>query len=161
MANRRRWLQFSLRGFIVVLTIGCVWLGWKVERARESERAIDAVRKAGCRVYYDKTGAMPPGNRLLANLLGERVTIFLGKPRRLDKTLALHLSHINSISRLNVYVATDSDLQHLEGLTNAGNITCHCEKNVTRDGLLKLQGTVPNTDIDIAWIGKGLEILRR
>ena len=52
MAIRRRWFQFSLRGFLVVLTIGCVWLGWKVEKARKRGRAIDAIVAMGATAYY-------------------------------------------------------------------------------------------------------------
>lgn len=40
----RRWLQFSLQGFLVVLTIGCVWLG---TMARKRGRAIDAILQSG------------------------------------------------------------------------------------------------------------------
>jgi hypothetical protein len=49
----RRWLQFSLRGFIVVLTIGCIWLGWKVERARRQHDAVRAIEKLRGWVIYD------------------------------------------------------------------------------------------------------------
>jgi hypothetical protein len=51
--SRRRWLQFSLRGFLVGLTIGCVWLGWKVEQAREQRIVAQAVRECGGGIWYD------------------------------------------------------------------------------------------------------------
>ena len=56
--SRRRWLQFSLRGFLVVLTIGCVWLGWQTERAREQANAVKAIEALGGVVQYDwQTGS--------------------------------------------------------------------------------------------------------
>jgi hypothetical protein len=45
-------LQFSLRALLVILTVGCVGIGWTVERARRRGRAIDALVDAGCDVCY-------------------------------------------------------------------------------------------------------------
>lgn len=53
MATRRRWLQFSLRSFLVALTIGCIWLGWNVERASKQRKAVEAVEAIGGIVLYD------------------------------------------------------------------------------------------------------------
>jgi hypothetical protein len=53
MATARRWLQFSLRGFLVMLTLGSVWFGWKAERAREQRQAVTAIEAFGGLVYYD------------------------------------------------------------------------------------------------------------
>ena len=54
---RRRWLQFSLRSFFVLLTVGCLWLGWKVERTSERTRqqreAVKAIEALTGRVQYD------------------------------------------------------------------------------------------------------------
>lgn len=53
MATRRRkWFQFSLRGLIVALTIGCVWLGWQVEGARRQRKAIAAIELLGGGTKY-------------------------------------------------------------------------------------------------------------
>lgn len=49
----RRWLQFSLRSFLIVLTIGCLWLGWKVERARRQRETVKAIEASGGWVHYD------------------------------------------------------------------------------------------------------------
>lgn len=53
MATRRRWLQFSLRGFLVVLTIGCLWLGYRVEKARWEIEAVKSIERLGGVVRYD------------------------------------------------------------------------------------------------------------
>lgn len=83
MAGRRRWLQFSLRAFWAVLTIGCIWIGWLANRAHEQRRAARAVRQLGGIVYYDrqldwtadnwtiKAPSPPRGPRWLRSLVGD------------------------------------------------------------------------------------------
>lgn len=44
---RRRRLQFSLRGFLITVTVGCIWLGWKVETDRRQRVAINAIKAMG------------------------------------------------------------------------------------------------------------------
>jgi hypothetical protein len=53
MATSRRWLQFSLRGFLVMVTIGCLWLGRKAEQAHKQAAAIRAIEALGAVVQYD------------------------------------------------------------------------------------------------------------
>ena len=48
----RRWFQFSLRGFLIAVTLLAVWLGWTVQRARKRGAAIDFIVKAGGTVGY-------------------------------------------------------------------------------------------------------------
>ena len=65
---RRRWLQYSLRTFFVLLTVFCVWLGWTVHRANEQRKAVAWVREMGWSVEYDD--AEPPSPKWLVELLG-------------------------------------------------------------------------------------------
>ncbi len=51
--SRRRLLRISLRTFLVLLTVGCVWLGWKVNRAQKQRAAVAWVEEMGGWVYYD------------------------------------------------------------------------------------------------------------
>ena len=53
MTTRRRWLQFSLRGFFVVVTIGCLWLGVAVNRAREEAEAVKRIEAVYGVVEYN------------------------------------------------------------------------------------------------------------
>ena len=39
---RRRWLRFSLRSLLILITILCVWLGVKVNQARRQKEAFTA-----------------------------------------------------------------------------------------------------------------------
>ncbi|HUY90495.1 MAG TPA: hypothetical protein VMV10_17290 [Pirellulales bacterium] len=53
MATRRRWLQFSLRTFLVLLTALAVWLGVASHRMREQREAVKAIETLGGTVAYD------------------------------------------------------------------------------------------------------------
>ena len=53
MTSRRRWLQFSLWGFFVLLTALAVWLGVIVHRAREQREAVKAIEALEAIVGYD------------------------------------------------------------------------------------------------------------
>jgi len=50
---RRRWFQFSLRSFLIVVTVFAVWLGWKVDRARKQREAVRAIETIRGVVQYD------------------------------------------------------------------------------------------------------------
>ena len=79
--RRPRWLRFSLRTLLVVITVLCVWLGFKVNAARRQKEAVDAILKAGGTVFYDfqrpanvvgvPVATEPPGARWLRRLLGD------------------------------------------------------------------------------------------
>ena len=49
---RRRWLQFSLRTLLVVVTVFCIWMWIATKRAREQRWAVEAILKAGGTVAY-------------------------------------------------------------------------------------------------------------
>ena len=48
-----RWLRFSLRTLLVLVTALCIWLGIQVNAARRQREAVAAIQKAGGTVYYD------------------------------------------------------------------------------------------------------------
>jgi hypothetical protein len=49
---RRRWLRFSLRTFLLVVTALCIWLGVKVNQARRQKEAVAALKSLGMHFYY-------------------------------------------------------------------------------------------------------------
>src|SRR3569623_2762908 len=53
MARGRRWLQFSLRGSLLAMTIACLWLGRTVDRAQKQRAAVEAIEAIGGVVQYD------------------------------------------------------------------------------------------------------------
>jgi len=52
MKPTRRWFQYSLRSFLVVLTALAVWLGIVVNSAREQREAVKAIEALGGQVLY-------------------------------------------------------------------------------------------------------------
>jgi hypothetical protein len=50
--RRRRWLQFSLRTFLLLTTVLGVWLGLYIRSARRQQAAVEAIRAQGG-VRYD------------------------------------------------------------------------------------------------------------
>lgn len=53
MKPTRRWFQYSLRSFLVLLTAMAVWLGVIVNRAREQRETVKAIEALMGRVQYD------------------------------------------------------------------------------------------------------------
>jgi hypothetical protein len=51
--RRPRWLRFSLRTLLVVITVLCVWLGIQVNAARRQKHAVAAILKSAGEVVYD------------------------------------------------------------------------------------------------------------
>src|SRR5215469_3974033 len=76
----RRWFQLSLRAMLVLVTIGCIGLGWEVERVRRQRAAVAAIQAAGGTVMYDwhetaprtvSTAGQPKGPVWLRKLIGD------------------------------------------------------------------------------------------
>lgn len=53
MNSGRRRLQFSLRTFLIILTVLAVWLGNAVNRAREQREVVKAIEALGGTVQYN------------------------------------------------------------------------------------------------------------
>src|SRR3569623_2568747 len=53
MKRHRRWFQYSLRSFLILLTVSAVWLGVVVHRAAEQREAVKVIQALGGVVYYD------------------------------------------------------------------------------------------------------------
>jgi hypothetical protein len=50
---KRRWFRYSLRTFLVIVTLICVWLGWEFSSARKQKHAVEAIRAIGGTALYD------------------------------------------------------------------------------------------------------------
>ena len=90
---KRRWFRFSLRALLVLVTVLCVWLGFKVNAVRKQKEAIDAIMQAGGSFWFDYQYAVgdsnltnpdpditPPGPTWLRKFLGDdyfRTPVFL------------------------------------------------------------------------------------
>ena len=58
---RGRWFQFSLRGFLIAVTVLTVALGWTVEQAHRRGRAIQAIVDEYGDVWHDPETNQRPG----------------------------------------------------------------------------------------------------
>jgi hypothetical protein len=75
--SHRRRLRFSLRSLLAATTVFCIWLGFKVNAAREQRQIVKMVHELGGTVWFDyefdSAGNHlnpPPEVGCLANLLG-------------------------------------------------------------------------------------------
>ena len=50
---KRRLLRFSLRTMLVVVTVLCVLLGWKVHKVNKQKRVVAWVEEMGGEVFFD------------------------------------------------------------------------------------------------------------
>jgi internalin A len=56
----RRWLRFSLRTLLIVMTVLCIWLAIQVNAARRQKEAVTAILKVGGEMWFDYQSVPPP-----------------------------------------------------------------------------------------------------
>src|SRR5262245_13991502 len=49
----KKWLRFSLRTMLLLITALCIWLGFQVNAARRQREAVTAILRNGGTVKYD------------------------------------------------------------------------------------------------------------
>ena len=129
--SKRRFLRFNLSSLLLVVLVLCIWLGWKVERARKQREAVNWIRKSGGSVIYDYriddnyrgiANAEPPGPKWLMEQLG--------------------IDFFDDVAEVILWEKQVSDVSPLAGLTNLQWL--YLTHNVVSDvtplaGLTKLQ----------------------
>jgi Leucine-rich repeat (LRR) protein len=118
-----RWLQFSIRTMLVIVTVSCVALSVWVAPAERQRRAVKAIEALEGTVYYAHDEAASDSFPLT----------FLR--RWLPQ---VYFDQIKEIS-LSATQVTDADLAHLDGLTSL-EILWLGTTQVTDAGLPQLQG---------------------
>lgn len=76
MKSTRRWFQYSLRSFLILVTALAIWLGVVVNRAREQREAVKAIEALGGFAQYDwqyiePSTDEPPGPAWLRRIVGD------------------------------------------------------------------------------------------
>ena len=152
MIKNRRWLQFSLRAFVSLLTIGCLLLGWRVEQARRRGQAIDAIVKAGGFVGYGDTGDSPFLSRDKAidhfwlDPKGAPVKIAIMTP--LNASLGPQLSLVDHIGNLEIATAlTEKEMRYLEGIQCKCEIRFYNTYGIPQTVFEELQRKLPNAKV--------------
>ena len=71
---KRRWLQFSLRTMLLVVTVFCIWLGITAKRARDQKQAIATIMEMGGGIGFQHKvdNTEPPGPEWLRRLIAKR-----------------------------------------------------------------------------------------
>lgn len=131
---KRRWLQFRLRTLLIavlVLSLPLSWFAVRMERARRQREAVQAIVKAGGRVFYDYQGdntedafdpsAKSPNPNWVRALLGDDflsdATAVFGDENFGDSE-ASNLNSLTGITGLYLENAkiTDAGVEHVKGL---------------------------------------------
>ncbi|MEX0613622.1 MAG: hypothetical protein WD229_16005 [Pirellulales bacterium] len=156
---RRRWLQYSLRWLLVIVTLSGIGLGLVVRRAERQRKAVAEVRASGEAWYKFEVSPPPavrgelPGPDWLCRLLGvdyfAEVTNATLAFSATDATVA-HLSGLTSLKELSLYGTrvTDPGLAHLSGLTSLQWLSLD-RTQVGDAGLAYLSGL---TSLQVLWL---------
>ena len=117
----RRYLTFSLRTFLVLLTVLAAWLGVVVNRAREQREAVKALEALGGSVGYDWQDVdldleellsldgplTPPGPEWLRRLVGDDLFQDAVSVSFSEETNALKsIAHLKRLRKLKTVVVT-------------------------------------------------------
>ena len=151
---RRRWLQFSLRTMMIVVTVFCVWLGFTAKRARDQRQAVEVIRKLWGAGYYEHQlplgfPSKPPGPKWLRRLIGDEYFFSFGRIEVGGPTDAdlVHLKALTSLTflALSGTKVTDTGLEHLKDLTNLQTLELR-NTHITDTGLEHL---IALTDLEV------------
>jgi hypothetical protein len=171
---KHRWFRFSLRTLLVLMTVLCVWLGFKVNAARRQKEAVLAIREAGAMILFDYQLTPVPGSKQkkfdatrsppapvwLRKLLGDEsfgnVTIVQlhtldlpGPPGRLDLSLLQNLPTLASLVVRSDELC-DNDLVKIGGLRSLKLLSLDA-RHLTDEGLAHLQSLTELGSLDLGF----------
>jgi hypothetical protein len=153
---RRRWLQFSLRTFLLAVAIFAVWLGLHVRSARRQQAAVEAILQDEGRVTYDfeanatECGYPPPAEspvpRWLLSRLGldffhpvDSVDLLLSTS---DEARERTLRHLHALSKLRSLdlsnLPSDQAVQHIAQLDRLEVLSVMDASRITDEAMLHL-----------------------
>jgi hypothetical protein len=166
--QKLRWLQYSLRTLMIVVTlfaVACSWFAVKMQQAKRQREAVEAIEKLGGRISYDYewdsgsgyriTGAKPPGPTWLRKVLGDdffcTVDFVDIHEVCLDPGME-HLKKLNYLRWLALRGATDDGLKYIIKELNQLQYLSLWEKKFTNEGLERLNDMKKLQHIDLALI---------
>lgn len=147
----RRWLQFSLRTFLILVTLLAFWLGYISYHARNQRAAVARIEQLGGRVKYDwQMGSPtssaqhnPPGWAWLRRLVGDEyfqdvvfVNLAETKVSNDDLRLVARLRRTKELFLSNTEISDDG-LTSICGMSELRFIGLD-KTNVTNKGILAL-----------------------
>lgn len=159
----RRWLRFSLRTLLILITIFAVWLGWKMHLRREQQRVLDAVHARGgtstmmlrdfsqlslLQANWTQDNVIDLGN---LNVTDEDLKdlesmpylagLWLGNNQITDRGLAYvkNQTDLRMLDLMNNPGITDEGLAHLKNLTQLEQLLLRNNSQITDAGLIHLE----------------------
>jgi hypothetical protein len=147
---KRRWLQFSLRGLLVLTVLIALTLGWMMHKVQQQRDAVAALEKMGCFVRYEFSGP-----EWLRKLLGDRgirkVTGLEGDYSEVTDAAMVHLRGLPELRylRLPDTKMTDAGLEHIQELSQLTELNL-CFTGVTDAGLVHLEGLTQLEALELA-----------
>lgn len=146
--HKRKWLQFSTRTFLLIVTLLAVWLAASIRQAKNQKTAVTTIKSLGGRVRYDfeptlrerlrreeeqrkafAAGKIPPtyiDGPMVPKWLADRMGIdFFARVRMVDLSRTL---------------CTDNDLEILQLIPNLKELYLRGVPYVTSDGIANLSG---------------------
>jgi hypothetical protein len=152
---KRRWLQFSLRGLLLLMVLIAVPLGWTMNKMRQQRDTVDGLLKMNYRVVYRFDYESPIVLHWLRQLLGEyavrSVVTVIGGSQATDAGL-VHLQSLAQLQSLNLHGTqiTDAGLAQLLGLPRLTDLNVG-ETQVTDAGLVHLRALPQLTELDLSY----------
>jgi len=155
-----RWrFQFSLRSLVVLVVavaVPCCWLATIIQEAEEQKRAVEAIERAGGRIFFDnqvrddmgrlKGEKEPPAPLWFRKLVGDdfyrdAVAVDLLCSAVDDERSVEHLKSLTKLEALTLAGTKSSDtaLEHITGLRNLKYLVLR-NTQVTDNGLKHLKG---------------------
>ena len=122
--TRRRYLRFSLRTFLVLLTLVCVWFGWQVNRANRERKAVAWVLEMGGSVWYESevddgnaiADAKPTSPEWLRDFYDQVVVVELSGTQVHDLTALANLTSLQGLYLSGTQVHDLTPLANLKSL---------------------------------------------
>jgi hypothetical protein len=141
--NRRRWLRYSMRTLLVVVTLLCIWLGLVVSRAERQRQTVAALRAMNAQVFYDtpllNPGGQPANWRWLRSWIGDDYfddITYVSVRHGGDDDLLRRIADLRGLTRLDVHglLVTDEGLVPIAQLPKL-EILAVFTQEVTDDGM--------------------------
>jgi hypothetical protein len=140
--TRRRYRQFSLRTFLVVLTLVCLWFGWQVNRASRQRQAVAWVLEMGGSVKCDD-GATIADAKSMRHFHGQVAVIQFIDTQFHDLAPLASLKSLRELCLPNTQVSDLTPLANLKGL----ELLHIVDTQASEEQIKRLQQALPNCTI--------------
>ncbi len=128
-----------------MLAITCMWFGYRVERARKRERAIDAIFFNGGRTTYKNGSRIWLGKpaHFWLDLTGIPVSIAFSLGDRPSPDVGLQLSKVYELERLDISGWSETEAGYIQSLENG----CEVIVKMPAEGRELLQRKLPHCKV--------------